>query len=120
MGRMNKLVLALSALVLSTSSTAFAQAASFTLVNNTDIDFTAMKVRRFGTDQWLPLAVSPVPVRKAGGQGAVQFNDQDCAFDLQAKLPDGRLVVWSGVNLCEAKIVTLNQSASGELWADYR
>jgi hypothetical protein len=120
-GRMNKaLAVALSALAIASSAPALAQATNFTLVNNTDIDFSALKARRFGTDQWMPLAVAPVPVAKSGGQGAVQFSNQDCAFDLQATLPDGRSVVWSGVNLCDAKVVTLNRSARGDLWVDYR
>jgi hypothetical protein len=99
---------------------AFAGAANFTLVNNTDIAFTGLMARRFGTDQWVPLTVAPVPVANSGGRGAVQFSDQDCAFDLQAKLPDGRTVVWQGVNLCDATVVTLNRGAGGELWVDYR
>ena len=99
---------------------ASAQAANFTIVNNTTIDFTGVMVRPFGRQQWLPLVIAPVPVARSGGRGAVQFNDQDCAFDLQATLPDGRKVVWSAVNLCEAKVVTLNQSANGQLWVDYR
>ncbi len=114
------LAVALAAFVFASPFPAAAQAASFTLVNKTDIDFSALKVRRFGTDQWLPLAVKPVPVARSGGQGAVDFNNPDCAFDLQATLPDGRLVVWSGVNLCETKVVILNRNASGELWVDYR
>lgn len=97
-----------------------AQAAGFTLVNNTDIDFTEMKVRPFGSSEWLPLVVSPVPVARSGGQGAVDFSNPDCAFDLQATLPDGRVVVWPRVNLCETKVVTLNRNASGVLWVDYR
>jgi hypothetical protein len=111
---------ALCALLVAVSAPAFAQATNFTLVNNTDIDFSSMKVRRFGTDQWLPLVILPVPVAKSGGRGAVEFKNEDCAFDLQATLPDGRLVVWPGVNLCEAKVVTLNRGANGELWVDYR
>lgn len=114
------LAVALGALLVASSAPSAAQATSFTLVNNTDIDFSALKARRFGTDQWLPLTVTPVPVAKSGGSGAVQFSNQDCAFDLQATLPDGRLVVWPGVNLCEAKVVTLNRSARGDLWVDYR
>ena len=108
------------ALALAAPAPLAAQAANFTLINNTDVHFTGLMVKRFGSGQWLPLTVNPVPVTKSGGQGAVDFSDQDCAFDLQATLPDGRAVVWSGVNLCEAKVVTLNRSANGQLWVDYR
>lgn len=97
-----------------------AQAVNFTIVNNTDIDFTDVKARRFGTTDWVPLVITPVPVPRGGGRGAVQFSNPDCAFDLQAGLPGGQLVVWSGVNLCEAKVVILNRRANGELWVDYR
>lgn len=107
-----------AALVAAAPAPAAAQAANFTLVNNTDIPFTAMMARRYGSQQWMPLTVSPVPVASRG-RGAVQFSDPDCAFDLQATLPDGRMVVWSGVNLCEAKVVTLNRDANGLLWIDY-
>lgn len=99
---------------------ALAQAANFTLVNNTDIDFTSLKVRPVGEQQWKPLVVAPVPVAKSGGRGAVSFKNQDCAFDLEATLPDGRVVVWPRVNLCDTKVVTLNRNASGVLWVDYR
>lgn len=97
-----------------------AQAVNFTLVNNTDLPFSQLQVRRFGSDQWLPLTVSPLPVTAKGGEGAVDFKDEDCAFDLQARLPDGRFVIWSGVNLCDARVVTLNRNARGLLWVDYR
>lgn len=97
-----------------------AQAAAFTLVNNTDIDFRSVKARRFGSTEWMPLVVVPVPVTAGGGRGAVDFSSRDCAYDLQATLPDGRTVVWSGVNLCDTKVVTLNRNASGVLWVDYR
>ena len=116
---MNKALAAALAALVFASGPALGQATSFTLVNNTDIDFSAMKARRFGTDQWMPLAVAPVPVAKSGGKGAAQFSNQDCAFDLEATLPDGRLVVWTGVNLCDAKVVTLNRNARGDLWVDY-
>ena len=114
------LAFALGALVAAAPVPAIAQATNFTLVNNTQIDFSSLKARRFGTQEWKPLAVAPVPVPKSGGQGAVQFSNPDCAFDLEATLPDGRLVVWPGVNLCDAKVVTLNRSANGDLWVDYR
>lgn len=97
-----------------------AQAVSFLLINNTDIEFSEVKVRRFGTEPWIPLVVAPVPVAKSGGRGSVRFSDPDCSFDLQARLPDGRMMVWPAVNLCDATVVTLNRNANGELWADYR
>lgn len=97
----------------------FAQAVSFTLVNNTDIAFTGLMARRAGSQPWQPLVVSPVPLASSGGRGTVTFSDPDCAFDLQATLPDGRVVVWPRVNLCEAKVVTLNRGADGSLWVDY-
>jgi hypothetical protein len=114
------LALAAAALLISTPIPALAQATNFAIVNNTEIDFSGLKVRRHGTDQWQPLVVVPVPVTKSGGRGAVQFTNQDCAFDLQATLPDGRIVVWPGVNLCEARVVTLNRDARGLLWVDYQ
>ena len=73
----------LAAAVLAFAPTpAHAQAASFTLVNNTDVNFTGMTVRRFGTQEWVPLVVKPLPLAQSGGQGAVEFSNQDCAFDL--------------------------------------
>lgn len=99
---------------------AAADAGNFTIVNATPIDMTALAVRRYGTQNWEPLVVSPVPLPKSGGQGAAQFRNEDCAFDLRATLPNGQTVVWPGVNLCDAHVVTLNRDASGNLWVDYR
>jgi hypothetical protein len=94
---------------------ATAGAGSFTVVNATGQDISALSIRRFGTDSWqgLPAAL------RAGARGAVQFANEDCAFDIQAKLAGGATAVWSGVNLCDAKAVTLNRSASGAVWVDY-
>lgn len=109
----------MAALVTASPAPVLAQASNFTLVNATDIDFTGLAVRRFGTSEWLPLVVSPVPLPKSGGRGAADFRNEDCAFDMRATLPDGRMVVWPGVNLCQVKVVTLNQKAGGALWVDY-
>ena len=114
------LSLAAAALIAAMPAPLAAQAGNFTLVNNTDISFTELMVRRFGTQQWQSLIVAPIPLPRSGGRGAVQFTNPDCAFDLQASLPDGRTVVWPGVNLCDAKVVTLNRRAGGELWVDYQ
>ena len=116
---MRKLLpIAFAAAFVSLPTAAPAQAGNFTIVNATNIDFSGLSVRRFGTNQWLPLTVSPVPLPVAA-RGAASFKDEDCAFDLRATLPDGRTVVWPGVNLCQVKVVTLNQKAGGALWVDY-
>ena len=111
-------IFALAAAVALPSTAVQAQAGNFTIVNATTIDMTGLAVRRFGTAEWRPLVVAPAPIVKSG-RGAAQFKDEDCAFDLRATLPDGRTVLWPGVNLCQAKVVRLNQNARGVLWVDY-
>jgi len=96
-------------------ATAWADASSFTLVNATAANMTSVSIRRSGTASWRPLGVAP----PAGGQGAVQFSDPDCAFDIEASLSGAGTAIWSGVNLCEVKIVRLNRSDSGAVWVDY-
>lgn len=117
-GMTKLLPIVLAAAIAVPSAPALSQAGNFTIVNATGIDFTGLAVRRFGTGEWLPLTVLPVPLPKAG-RGAADFKNEDCAFDLRATLPDGRTVLWPGVNLCQVKVVTLNQKANGALWVDY-
>ena len=106
---------AMAALLTVLPAPAIAGAGNFTVVNATGQDISALSIRRFGTDSWKALPVAP----RAGARGAVQFADEDCAFDIQAKLAGGAMAIWSGVNLCDAKSVTLNRSASGAVWVDY-
>ena len=94
---------------------AFAGAANFTVVNATGLKIVALEIRRFGTQTWMPLSAKP----DAGARGDVDFNDPDCAFDIRARLSGNVEAVWRAINLCEAKAVTLNRSASGALWVDY-
>jgi len=94
---------------------AFAGAGNFTVVNATGYDIEVLEIRRFGTDNWKPLSTKPT----AGSRGSVEFSDPDCAFDIRARLSGGALVVWQGVNLCEAKSVTLNRNSAGVTWVDY-
>jgi hypothetical protein len=115
--RMRTLMHAAAAAALATlpSTPAWAGAGNFTVVNATGQNITALSIRRFGTDSWKALGAAPA----AGARGSVSFADDDCAFDIQGKLAGGVTAVWSGVNLCEAKAVTLNRSDSGAVWVDY-
>lgn len=94
---------------------ALAGAGSFVIVNSTGHDITALSIRRFGTNSWQSLTGAP----RAGARGEIRFADADCAFDIQATLAGGVTAVWTGVNLCEAKAVTLNRIESGAVWVDY-
>ena len=79
---MKRLLLAIAASVLAASPVpAVAGAGSFTVVNATGADFTALSIRRFGSrGEWQSLPAAP----RAGAKGVVSFSDNDCAFDLQA------------------------------------
>lgn len=94
---------------------ATAEVTGFTLANGTAANMTAVAIRRSGTEGWQPLGVAP----SAGARGSVDFSDPDCAFDIQASLAGGGTAVWSGVNLCEVKVITLNRNDSGSVWVDY-
>ena len=108
-------LLAIGATALGTAP-AVAGAGSFVLVNGTDSNLSDLAIRRFGTDDWTALAVAPA----AGARGPVEFSNPDCAFDIRGTLGGGQAVVWSGVNLCEAKIVTLKRDEkSRSLWVEY-
>lgn len=103
-------------LSLAGAAPALAGATGFILVNATGSDIVGLSVRRFGTQQWQPLAGSP----SVGARQAISFADPDCAFDIRATLSGGVSATWAGVNLCEVKSVILNRdSASGATWADY-
>lgn len=114
-GMMTRVLTLAAVLAATTSVPAFAEATSFTLANGTSANMSAVSIRRSGTEGWKPLGVSP----NAGARGAVTFSDPDCAFDIQASLAGGGTQVWSGINLCEAKVVTLNRNDSGSNWVDY-
>ena len=113
-GMMKRFPIVAATLLALSPAAALADASSFTLVNATAANMTSVQIRRSGTEAWKPLGVAPA----AGARGAVQFSDPDCAFDIEASLTGGGKAVWS-VNLCEAKIVTLNRNDSGAVWFDY-
>lgn len=110
-----RLLSAFALLTLSTATPALAGAGAFTIVNGAGTGMKDVTIRRFGTQDWRALGAAPSP----GARQAVSFSDPDCSFDIQATLDGSGSVVWSGVNLCEVKSVTLNRNATGELWVDY-
>ncbi len=94
---------------------ALAGATDFILINGTDSAMGSISFRRFRTGAWQSLAVSP----SLGGRISVPFKDEDCAFDIRAKLASENTAIWAGVNLCEAKAVILHRDDSGATWVDY-
>ncbi len=47
------------------------------------------------------------------------FDDPDCAFDLRASVTGAGQTMWTGVNLCGVKRLTLNRDSAGRSWVDY-
>ncbi len=113
---MNRAYLSLAALILAASpAPVLAGASNFTLVNGTGAPMSELSIRRAGTNDWKPLGTAP----PAGARGAIQFSDPDCAFDIRATVAGAGPVTWAGVNLCDAKSVTLKRDASAGAWVDY-
>jgi len=94
-----------------------AQAAidGFTIVNQTGGALSNLALRRVGDPPWQSLAVAAAP----GASARVDFAHKDCAFDLRANIAGVGQIMWSGVNLCDVKRVTLNRDSSGRHWVDY-
>ena len=111
---MRRISLAIVLAAAAWSTPALAAAGNFTLVNGTGAPLSAVMIRRVGTEDWRPLSVAPGP----GQAAAVTFSNPDCAFDIRANV-GGTAAVWSGVNLCETKRITLSRAASGVVWVDY-
>ena len=105
----------IAALVAMTPVPALADAGNFTLVNKTGTDIASLSIRRVGTAQWTPLGGNPAN----GSRTAVAFANPDCAFDIRATLAGGGSATFSGINLCDVTMVTLNRGPSGDLWVDY-
>jgi len=94
---------------------AMAAAGNFTLVNKTGANISSLQIRRVGTSAWQPLTGTP----SSGARVAVAFANPDCAFDIKASLVGGATATFTGVNLCDATVVTLNRGPGGDLWVDY-
>jgi hypothetical protein len=107
--------LALLLAMLATAAAANAGASNFTLVNATGTPLADLSIRRAGTNEWKPLAAAPA----VGARAPIKFDDPDCAFDIQAKVPGKDPVTWAGVNLCDVKSVVLKRDESAGAWVDY-
>jgi hypothetical protein len=113
---MKRFIAPLLALAIASSpAQALAGAGNFTLVNRTGSDISSLLIRRVGTSAWQALSGNPA----AGSRTAVAFANPDCAFDIQARLADGKTATFNGVNLCDVTTVTLNRGPTGALWVDY-
>lgn len=110
-----RLLTAMTALGLVLPAPVIAGASSFAVVNGVGADISTMAIRRVGSGHWQPLSAAPA----AGRSAAAAFSDPDCAFDLRATLAGGATVIWSGVNLCDVKLLTLRRNDAGLAWVDY-
>jgi len=106
------LILAMLALVV---APAHAAVNGFTVVNQTGGALTDLALRRIGDPTWQSVNVAASPAASA----RVNFAHKDCAFDLRANIAGVGPILWSGVNLCDVKRVTLNRDSSGRHWVDY-
>ena len=89
-------------------------ASNFTLVNGTAGALADVSIRRAGTQDWKTVSAAAA----AGAQSPVSFKDEDCAFDIRAKV-NGAPVTWADINLCGVKSVTLKRDDSAGAWVDY-
>lgn len=94
---------------------ALAAAGNFTLVNKTGANISSLQIRRVGTTAWQSLGGTS----SSGARVAVAFANPDCAFDIKANLVGGGTATFTGVNLCDVTVVTLNRGPGGDLWVDY-
>ena len=111
----NEFALAVALAALVPTTPVQAGASSFAVVNAAGADISSLSIRRVGSAQWQPLDV----VAALGKSAPVNFASADCAFDLRATLANGATVTWTGVNLCDVKLVTLRRTAAGLAWVDY-
>lgn len=112
-----KRVLALSLMVaaMALASPVTAQVNGFSIVNKAGGAISGVALRRVGSSEWTPLAVAASP----GASTRAAFTNPDCAFDLRASVAGVGQVTWGGINLCDAKSVTLNRDPAGRSWVDY-
>jgi hypothetical protein len=96
---------------------AFSTPGPFALVNSTGAALEALSIRPAdGSNTWRALGGGTLA---AGARAAMPSpGGQLCAFDLRATIA-GSDVVWSSVNLCDVRTVTLNRRSDGTLWVDY-
>lgn len=97
------------------ASPAASAANDISIVNNSGAALRELALRRVGDRAWQPLAVATA----AGSTALVTFSEKDCAYDLRATITGVGQIVWSGVNLCDVKRVTLNRDSAGRRWVDY-
>lgn len=90
-----------------------AQQQNFSLVNGTEFVISYVYLSPSETDTWGE-DILTVDVLGASEQCDVSFEGHDqCYWDLKAVAADGSEAVWSGLDLCEAYVITLMMTADG-------
>jgi hypothetical protein len=106
---MKSLVVALSLVVLTAVSPAFAQRnLDFTLLNRTGLTINELYVSPSKSDDWEEDVLGR-DVLKHGETVDITFarNETSCTWDLKIVDSDGDSVSWSSIDLCTAAHITL-------------
>ena len=112
---MIKRLMAAAVMAAGVAAPASAGVAGFGLVNQTGSAVSGLSLRRSGTSDWQAVGGGA----SDGARTSVSFSNPDCAFDLRATVAGHGETVWSRLNLCEVKSVTLHRDSSGMTWVDY-
>lgn len=84
------------------------------VVNGTGADIRSVEVRDSARGNWTGSAMRA----SDGARTNWSFDDERCAYDLKVTLLNGDTVVFSGVNPCDAKQLTLRRNGANA-WVDY-
>lgn len=87
---------------------------SVALVNGMGSHLRSVEIRNTPGGSW---NAGPL-VTQDGARAAWKFDDSDCAYDIRVTTASGEIVMFKGINPCDARTLTLRRN-SGVGWVDY-
>lgn len=113
---MRKMLLTLAVLV-ATTTPAFADVWDFVLINSTAKEIKLVEVAPTGTQTWQKNIVEEgmkATSTKPAARMTVHFDKGTvCKYDIKATFADDTSLVWTGVNVCDNSYVTVKVNAAG-------